>query len=131
MESSSAYIRELEKPVFRRLIEENEQIALVLKEAGGEIEQAGYPLQLQIEPNHANLFLYEGPDRLLLERQGERFLTKDGRYSYSRDELLALLESDPQRFSANVVSRPLMQEHLFPTISFIGGPGEIAYWAFY
>jgi bacillithiol biosynthesis cysteine-adding enzyme BshC len=129
VESSLPFVRELERPVFARLIEQNERISELLLDARRQILQTGYEPQLAVEPHQANLFLYEGDDRLLVERHGERFSTR--RSSYTRDELLSLLERDPARFSANVVSRPLMQEHLFPTLAFIGGPGEVAYWAFF
>jgi bacillithiol biosynthesis cysteine-adding enzyme BshC len=131
VESSLPFVRELEKPLFQRLIEQNEQIAQLLVESEARIEEAGYQPQLQVDANQANLFIYEGQERLLLERVGERYRTKDRRRSYTRDELLALVDAEPQRFSANVVSRPLMQEHLFPTLAFIGGQAEVAYWAYY
>jgi bacillithiol biosynthesis cysteine-adding enzyme BshC len=131
VESSLPFVRELERPVFRRLIEQNERISSLLEETSDRIIAAGYEPQLQVEGKQANLFVYESGERLLLERSDDRFRTKDRRYSYSKDELLTMLEADPRRFSANVVSRPLMQEHLFPTLAFIGGQGEVAYWAFY
>ena len=40
-----------------------------------------------------------------------------------------LLSNTPESFSTNVVTRPLIQEKLFPVLGFIGGPGEIAYWS--
>jgi bacillithiol biosynthesis cysteine-adding enzyme BshC len=131
VESSSPFIRELEQPIFQEIIRKNEEIALLMEQADSRIRQAGYQPQLQIDPRQANLFLYEDGFRLLLEREGERFITKDRRRGYRREELLTLLERDPQRFSANVVTRPLMQESIFPTFAFIGGPGEIAYWAYF
>ncbi len=131
VESSLPFVRELEKTVFRKWINQNEQLADILVETASRIVDAGYQPQLQVDDRHANLFLYVGQDRLLLERDGDRFWTKDRRYSYTKDDLLELLEAEPERFSANVVSRPLMQEHLFPTLAFIGGQGEVAYWAFY
>ena len=129
VESSLPFVRELEQPMFQRVIEQNEQIARLLKEAEGRLAAGGYPLQLNVEEHQANLFLYENGERMLLERYGERFVNRHA--IYTREELLRLLAEDPQRFSANVVSRGLMQEHLFPTLAFIGGAGEVAYWAYY
>lgn len=129
VESSLPFVRELQRPVFSQIIENNEQLAKLLLQTADRISTAGYPLQLQVEEHQANLFVYEGEDRLLLERHGDRFVNR--RRTYSRDELLKLAADSPESFSANVVTRGLMQEHLFPTLAFVGGPGEIAYWAFY
>ncbi|UTW69173.1 bacillithiol biosynthesis BshC [Anaerobacillus sp. HL2] len=46
-----------------------------------------------------------------------------------KEELQSLLKQEPHNFSNNVVTRPLMQEFLLPVLAFVGGPGEIAYWA--
>jgi len=129
VESSSPFVRELESPIFQKVIEHNETIADLLLKAADSLATAGYPLQLQVEEHQANLFLYEGKDRLLLERHGDRFVNR--RASYSREELCRLAAEHPERFSSNVVTRGLMQEHLFPSLAFIGGPGEVAYWAYY
>ncbi|MGE5704584.1 MAG: bacillithiol biosynthesis cysteine-adding enzyme BshC [Clostridia bacterium] len=130
-ESSSAYVRKLEQPVFRKVLEHNGQISQLLADSERKLREAGYGTQLELDERSAHLFIYEGEERSLLEREGEKFLTKGGRRSYTKQELLELLEQEPERFSANVVSRPLAQEHLFPTLAFIGGPGEIGYWAYY
>lgn len=129
VESSLPFVRELESPIFQKVIEQNEQVADLLLKAADRIATSGYPLQLQVEEQQANLFIYDGSDRLLLERHGDQFVTR--RRAYSREELLELASHHPERFSANVVTRGLMQEHLFPTIAFIGGPGEVAYWAYF
>ena len=47
--------------------------------------------------------------------------------TYNKDELLKLVEKEPTRFSNNVVTRPVMEEWLFNTVAFIGGPSEIKY----
>ncbi|WP_019120713.1 bacillithiol biosynthesis cysteine-adding enzyme BshC [Brevibacillus massiliensis] len=131
VESSSPFIRSIQRPVFRQVIEQPERMAELLREAEHRIRLAGYEPQLELSDRGGNLFLYEAGERLLLEYEDGRFSTKDGRNSYSREQLLGLLETEPERFSANVVTRPLSQEHIFPTLAFAGGPGEIAYWAFY
>jgi bacillithiol biosynthesis cysteine-adding enzyme BshC len=70
-------------------------------------------------------------ERILLEydRTQDRFIGKNGVLSFSKEELLRVLADSPERLSNNVVTRPLMQDFLFPTLGFIAGPGEIAYWA--
>ena len=45
------------------------------------------------------------------------------------EEVVRLLESSPERFSANVALRPLAQDTLLPTAVYIAGPGEVAYFA--
>lgn len=131
VESSLPFVRELERPVLRSLILENETLGNLLAQADERVKESGYQPQLMVDPNQAQLFIYEDGQRLLLERLQDQFVTKDGRYRYSREQLLAMAEEEPTRFSANVVSRPLMQEHLFPTLAFIGGPGEVSYWAYF
>ena len=49
--------------------------------------------------------------------------------SYQREELLAMLDSTPERFSPNVLLRPVMQDALLPTVAYVGGPSEVAYLA--
>src|SRR5699024_10642674 len=45
------------------------------------------------------------------------------------NELLNIARKTPELLSNNVVSRPIMQELVFPTLAFIGGLGEISYWS--
>src|SRR4029077_5643539 len=44
-------------------------------------------------------------------------------------ELLRRISDEPQRFSANVLSRPVVQDYLLPTLAYVGGPAETAYFA--
>jgi uncharacterized protein YllA (UPF0747 family) len=65
----------------------------------------------------------------------ERIILEEGKYKinntkieFSEEEILALLENNPEMFSPNVIMRPLYQEVILPNLSYIGGGGEIAYW---
>ncbi|MGH7516813.1 MAG: bacillithiol biosynthesis cysteine-adding enzyme BshC [Gemmatimonadales bacterium] len=68
-----------------------------------------------------------GRDRLI--RQGDRFSTRRGKSSYTLGELEALAAREPERFSPNVLLRPVVESALLPTVAYLGGPGELRYLA--
>ncbi|UOK41161.1 MULTISPECIES: bacillithiol biosynthesis cysteine-adding enzyme BshC [Flavobacterium] len=83
---------------------------------------------VQVNPREINLFYIDDNLR-------ERILFEEGIYkinntnlTFSESELLAELENNPEKFSPNVILRPLYQEVILPNICYIGGGGEIAYW---
>jgi bacillithiol biosynthesis cysteine-adding enzyme BshC len=72
------------------------------------------------------LFFYaEGRRRALRLREG-RFVSSEGE-SFSPDDLLARLREQPLALSPNVLLRPVMQDFLLPTVAYVGGPSELAY----
>ncbi|AFS70928.1 bacillithiol biosynthesis cysteine-adding enzyme BshC [Exiguobacterium antarcticum] len=115
-------VRQLEIPFFERLIQDNADIRQALSEG---IQQTADLPDTFLNEEAAHLFVEDiGRDLLY---PGQDFVTKQGK-TYTELELLALLYASPERFSNSVVTRPLMQDYLFPTLAYIGGPGEIAYW---
>lgn len=89
------------------------------------LEQQG--IKKQIHSRLINLFyLNEAGKRDRIIAAGEDF-TIDGK-AWSREDLLSTLRSHPERFSPNVVLRPLYQECILPNLAYIGGAGEISYW---
>src|SRR5690606_29461742 len=71
----------------------------------------------------------------LHNNQRERIVEVDGKYSvygtnisWSQTDILNEVENHPERFSPNVILRPLYQEVILPNLCYIGGGGEIAYW---
>jgi uncharacterized protein YllA (UPF0747 family) len=66
-----------------------------------------------------------GRDRLLIDGKGFRARRSGDRFTAK--EIAALLESSPERFSANVLQRPVVESALLPTVAYVGGPAEFAY----
>jgi bacillithiol synthase len=126
----SAYppLRKLEKPFFLHLMEGSSTITQKVKDQQKLIGGEGFPLTIDIKNNAVNLFITVNGERILLERDGDFIRGKNGEIHYTQSQLEDILHAEPYRFSNNVVTRPLMQEWLFPTLAFIAGPGEIAYW---
>jgi bacillithiol biosynthesis cysteine-adding enzyme BshC len=90
------------------------------------LRELGY--QPAVNPREIGLF-YISPN------MRERIILENGRYhinntelSFSREELLIELETHPEKFSPNVLFRPLFQEFILPNVAYIGGPGELCYW---
>jgi len=82
----------------------------------------------QAAPREINLFY-------LLPGQRERIVFENDRYqilntdlTFTQEEILNELEAHPERFSPNVVLRPLFQEKILPNLAYVGGGGELAYW---
>lgn len=103
----------LEQTSFKKVTETNE----LLKE-----------YFVQVNPREINLFYIEDNLR-------ERIIFEKGFYKvnntltqFSESEILTELENHPEKFSPNVITRPLYQEVILPNLCYIGGGGEIAYW---
>jgi bacillithiol biosynthesis cysteine-adding enzyme BshC len=82
----------------------------------------------QVTPRKINLFyLQEGlRERIVFEDNYYKVLNTD--VEFSEAEILEELNNHPERFSPNVVMRPLYQEKILPNLAYIGGGGELAYW---
>lgn len=83
---------------------------------------------IQVNPREINYFyLIDGLRERIIEKDGTYFIN-DTKLTFTKDEILKELEQHPERFSPNVVCRPLYQEVILPNLCYIGGGGELAYW---
>ncbi|MEY4702688.1 MAG: bacillithiol biosynthesis cysteine-adding enzyme BshC, partial [Bacteroidota bacterium] len=83
---------------------------------------------IQTKGRAVNLFYLIDGIRSRIERHDDRFEVIGTNLRFSKDEMLEMLETHPERFSPNVILRPLLQERILPNIAFIGGGSELAYW---
>ncbi|MCJ8006169.1 bacillithiol biosynthesis cysteine-adding enzyme BshC [Lederbergia wuyishanensis] len=130
IDSADPGLRQMEEPFFSQLIDQNVEITQAVLSQQNEIGSHGFNKAIEMDNNAANLFVYVNNERILLDYLAERdlFYSKKAQVEWERENLHELLRQNPEQFSNNVVTRPLMQEWLFPTLAFIAGPGEIAYW---
>jgi len=82
----------------------------------------------QLSPREINLFYLKDQLRERLVQKDVHFNVNGTSITFTKDELLQELESHPERFSPNVILRPVYQETILPNLAYIGGPSEIAYW---
>lgn len=93
------------------------------------LEAAGYAAQVAVGDGASNLMLLDeaGRDRLIPTAAG--WATRRERRTLSHAELLRLLDEAPERFSPNVLLRPVVENAILPTVAYVAGPGELRYYA--
>jgi bacillithiol biosynthesis cysteine-adding enzyme BshC len=121
--------KRLASPVIRMALEAAPMLRSRLSERSRALQEIGLEPQIAILPRATMVFREEGGERRLLLTGDHGFLLKDTPRQYGAEELCDLTESEPERFSPNVLLRPLVQDHLFPTVAYVGGPAEVAYFA--
>ena len=83
----------------------------------------------QVKPRAVNLFFFHNGGRYAIEPHEHGFSLKGTRRTFSKEEMLGFMNSDPNLFSPNVILRPICQDYLFPTLAYVAGPSEVAYFA--
>ncbi len=83
----------------------------------------------QVKPRAVNLFLFHNGGRYAIEPHEHGFSLKGTRRTFSKEEMFGFLNTDPNLFSPNVILRPICQDYLFPTLAYVAGPSEVAYFA--
>ena len=92
------------------------------------IKNLNLDYKVQVNPREINYFyLHDGIRERIIEHKGT-YVINNTDISFTKEALLNELEEHPERFSPNVIARPLYQEVILPNLCYIGGGGEIAYW---
>lgn len=130
IDSAHEDVRRMESDFFQLLITKQEAIAKSVFNSEQKLSHVGYDIPLDTEIDDVHLFYHdEFNERILLKREDNAWLGKNDEVSLTTEEIVAVATDNPERLSNNVVTRPLTQEFLFPTLAFVGGDGEISYWA--
>lgn len=83
---------------------------------------------VQVNPREINLFYIDKGLRERIIYKNNRYQIANTSINYTKEEMMELVETQPEKISPNVVLRPLYQEVILPNLCYIGGGGEIAYW---
>ncbi len=122
-------VKRLVAPLFRAVLQRPGEIRKHLEDRSRELEAAGFHSQVSILENSTVVFFLENNARRAVTWNDSRFGLKNLYHSWPAEELLELAGRSPERFSPSVLLRPLVQDHLFPTAAYVGGPAEVAYFA--
>ena len=118
--------RELKQLFTSHLWTDLEQKTAFEKISETALQMSGY--HVQVNPREVNVFYMENGlrERIIAEKNG--FSVNNTQLRFSTEEMRKQLNETPEKFSPNVILRPLYQEVILPNLCYIGGAGEIAYW---
>lgn len=125
IDAADSDLKRLFLPIMKKELEDSFSEKQVLSRSE-KLEKLGF--HPQVTPREINLFWMENGIRERIIRDGQGYALADGSRSFSKAELFECLENSPEKFSPNVVLRPMYQEVILPNLGYIGGPGELSYW---
>ena len=125
LDASDSKIKLLVKKVFERELVQNSPSNRAAAATGKLLRESGYHEQVTINPERPNLFILD-QGRHSIERRGDEYVNLGNRSSFAAKRILL---EHPECFSPKVLLRPIVQDRLLPTVAYVGGPGEIAYFA--
>jgi bacillithiol biosynthesis cysteine-adding enzyme BshC len=125
-DASDPAAKPLVADLFARELDTAGTTARLAMAAGEALQARGYHAQALAHADAAALF-YLNSGREAIRRSPDGFVVGD-RTEASRD-LLEQARRHPERFSPNVLLRPLVQDTLFPTACYVAGPNELGYLA--
>jgi len=127
LDASDPELHALAAPLYRAALTDAAALEEALLRRNRELEAAGYHAQARVTPSSTLLFRTENGSREAIHRAGADFVV--GTRTIAAVGLQRQLSDDPGSFSANVLLRPVVQDYLLPTLAYVGGPSEVAYFA--
>lgn len=127
--SADPTVKSLAAPVIRLELDQSAEHEAAVRAQTQRLVAAGYHEQVGVREGAVNV-LYEdeeGRDRLVRAAEGWHLSRTKRRMNTV--ELHELLAHHPERFSPNVLLRPIVASAVFPTLAYVGGPAEVSYFA--
>ena len=120
-------LHRLAAPLYQHALAERDGLNAKLLQRGKDLDRAGFDAQVKVTSLSTLLFFLDQGARQVITAGNGKY--QAGERAWARDELAHMTHSDPEKFSPNVLFRPVVQDYLLPTAANIGGPAEISYTA--
>jgi bacillithiol biosynthesis cysteine-adding enzyme BshC len=122
-----ARLHRVAAPVYRQVLEDRGVLSEKLLQRAKELDKAGFPAQVKVTSRSTLLFRMCKGLRQAIGVSSGKF--QCGNLTWNLEELLGVVEAEPECFSPNALLRPVVQDYLLPTVAYVAGPTEIAYFA--
>ena len=115
-------------PIIQKAIQNPLEVTQCVNQGAQAIQAIGYTPQVEKNPEECSFFLELSGIRQKVIYSNNTFHLPGLAQDYTESDLLAMLENNPETFSPNVALRCIVQQHLFPVMAYVAGPGELSYW---
>jgi bacillithiol biosynthesis cysteine-adding enzyme BshC len=122
-----ARLHRIAEPIYRQAAEDRGALNEALLARNKELERAGFAAQVKVTGRSTALFYLGNGGREAIHCTGTQFQADS--QSWSAQELSNAISQSPESYSPNALLRPVVQDYLLPTVAYVGGPSEIAYFA--
>ncbi len=116
-------------PLLEEAVLRTAEHEALLRRRTDDLLRAGYHGQVAVLPGAANVFFHGPAGRERLHADGDGWVARESGVRFDAAGLRAALEADASAFSPNVFLRPVVESAVFPTLAYVAGPGEAAYFA--
>jgi len=117
------------KSLFKTVIKDdlvNHTAKSIVDKTDQELNELGY--KTQVHCRDINFFYLDNNLRSRIEKHDDAYQVVDTPIKFTSEQIYTLIENEPEKFSPNVILRPLYQEIILPNIAYVGGPAEVIYW---
>lgn len=125
LDADDAELKGLFKEVIKKDVIECSTIKVV-EDTNQQLNELNY--KTQVFCRDINFFYLEDNVRSRIEKKDGLFHVLDTSISFTEKQISDLIEREPEKFSPNVILRPLYQEYILPNLAYVGGPAEVIYW---
>jgi bacillithiol biosynthesis cysteine-adding enzyme BshC len=128
LDGSDPELDEIASPLYRAAIERAPELTELLRKRDLQLHAADYHQQVRVTDSSTLLFMIRDGARVPVQSAGAGKL---GKFLIAKEEIgqQELLDAPPHWFSPNVLFRPVVQDYVLPTLTYIGGAAEVAYFA--
>ena len=125
-------LQALANPIYSAAIERAPELTDSLLRRGRQLVISDYHEQVKVTPSSTTLFALKNGARTAIHQSRANGTSESfeiGGERFSREQLLQRIAANPADFSPNALLRPVVQDSLLPTLAYVGGPAEVAYFA--